>query len=365
VVAAPGTDAEAFATPADLLCATHEWRVPSRIVGALTVLLTTSPRFFDHDTGPGHPERPGRLEAVLAGARRADLVDAVVPVAARPATRSELETVHPAAYLDALEAFCAEGGGAIDGDTHAVTASWEAAVLAAGAGVDAADRLAAGEADAAFCAVRPPGHHATPRGAMGFCLVNSAAVTAAVLAGRGERVVILDWDAHHGNGTQDAFYADGRVLYVSLHQWPLYPGTGQADERGEGDGRGTTLNVPLPPRATGDVYLRAMDELIAPAVDAFAPTWLLVSAGYDAHRADPLTDLGLSSGDFADLAARALALAPAGRRILFLEGGYDLEALADSTAATLGALVGIDHRPERATSGGPGMDLIDALKSRG
>ena len=328
----------------------------------MPVLLATHPRFADHDTGLGHPERPARLRAVLAGIERCGGGDDVVSVAPRAATRAELETLHPAAYLDALERFCAGGGGRLDPDTEAVAESWEAAVLAAGAGPDAIERLDRGEADAAFLAVRPPGHHATPSRAMGFCLLNNVAVTAAVLADRGERVAILDWDAHHGNGTQDAFWTDPRVLYVSLHEYPMYPGTGRLNERGAGAGEGTTINLPLPSGATGDVALAAIDEVVAPAMEAFRPTWLLVSAGFDGHRHDPLTGLGFSSGDFADLTARCLAFAPPGRRILFLEGGYDLDALADSAGACVAALLGVDHRPEPASSGGPGREVVAAAK---
>jgi acetoin utilization deacetylase AcuC-like enzyme len=329
----------------------------------VTVLLSTADAFARHDTGTGHPERPARLEAVLAGAADAGLGDGLVTVAPRPATRDELASVHDPAMLDALERFCASGGGAIDADTIAGPASWPAAVLAAGAGIDAATRLRAGEGSAAFCALRPPGHHATPARAMGFCLLNSAAVTAAVLAGGGERVAVVDWDAHHGNGTQDAFWTDGRVLYVSLHEHPLYPGTGRLDERGEGEGLGTTLNLPLPRGATGDVYLAAFDEVVAPALEAFRPAWVLVSAGFDAHRADPLTGLALSSGDFADLTRRVVGLAPPGRLVLFLEGGYDLDALRASAAACVAGLAGVDRRPERSTSGGPGRDVVVAARS--
>jgi acetoin utilization deacetylase AcuC-like enzyme len=300
------------------------------------------------------------LGAVLEGARRGDLVDAVLPVEPRPATRDELATVHPPEFIDALERFCATGGGAIDADTSVVPASWDAALLAAGAGLDAIDRLSSGEGDAVFCAVRPPGHHATPTRAMGFCLLNNVAVAAATLAGRGERVVVIDWDAHHGNGTQDAFWRDGSVLYVSLHQYPLYPGTGRLDDIGEGEGLGTTINVPLPAGATGDVYLAALDDVVAPAVERFAPDWLLVSAGYDAHRADPLTGLGLTSGDFAALTHRVLAFSPPGRRIFFLEGGYDLAALADSTAATVSVLAGDRQSHEPPSAGGPGGDVVRA-----
>ena len=330
----------------------------------MAVLLGTHPRFAEHDTGYGHPERPARLDAVLRGIEAAGVVDALVPVAPRPARRDELELVHPAAYLDAIERFCSAGGGHIDADTAASAESWDAALLAAGAGVDAVERLDAGEADAAFLVVRPPGHHATPSRAMGFCLVNNVAVTAAALAARGERVLIVDWDAHHGNGTQDAFYADGRVAYVSLHQFPLYPGTGGLEEAGVGDGAGTTVNVPLPPGATGDVYLAAFDEVIAPLAERLGPTWVLMSAGFDAHRADPLTDMGLSAGDFALLAERVAGLVPAGRRIAFLEGGYNLDALAASAGACVAALAGESYRPEAPTSGGAGRRVVDAVAAR-
>jgi acetoin utilization deacetylase AcuC-like enzyme len=199
---------------------------------------------------------------------------------------------------------------------------------------------------------------------MGFCLFNNVAVTAAALAARPARVCVLDYDAHHGNGTQDIFWADPRVLYVSLHEWPLYPGTGRLDETGDGPGAGTTCNLPLPAGATGDVYLRAFDEVIEPLVAGFGPDWLLVSAGFDAHRADPLTGLALSAGDYADLARRAVQLAPGpGRTIVFLEGGYDLDAVRDSVAATLPVLLGAPSQPAEApTAGGPGADVVDAVQ---
>ena len=292
--------------------------------------------------------------------RVAGVEDAIARVAPRRATRDELELLHPAAYLDALQRFCAAGGGSLDPDTVAVEGSWDAAVLAAGAGPDAIDRLDAGEADAAFLAVRPPGHHATPTKAMGFCLLNNVAVTAAVLAARGEKVLVVDYDAHHGNGTQDAFWSDGRVLYASVHEYPAYPFTGRLHETGEGEGAGLTVNVPLPTGATGDVALAALDEVLAPVAEAFAPTWVLLSAGFDGHRWDPLTGLGFSSGDFSLLTKRVLEWAPAGRRIAFLEGGYDLEALRDSAAACIAALAGVDVEPERPTSGGPGMEVVRA-----
>jgi acetoin utilization deacetylase AcuC-like enzyme len=296
------------------------------------------------------------------GAHASDVADALVPLEPRPADRAQLERVHPGEYLDALERFCAGGGGSIDADTAAVPASWEAAVLAAGSGLAAIEALDGGQGDAAFCAVRPPGHHATGTRAMGFCLLNNVAIAAAHLAERGERVVVIDYDAHHGNGTQAVFYDDPRVLYVSFHEYPLYPGTGALSETGSGAGVGTTVNLPFPEGTTGDVYLAAIDEVVAPIVATFAPTWLLVSAGFDGHRRDPLTGLSLSAGDFATITARLLAFAPAGRRLLMLEGGYDLQALADSTGATLSALVGSVHRPEPDTSGGPGRNVVAAAR---
>jgi acetoin utilization deacetylase AcuC-like enzyme len=300
---------------------------------------------------------------VLRGLESADLPDALVRAEPTMASRAELERVHPPEFIDAIEAACVSGE-RIDADTTVSPGSWDAARLAAGAGLTAVEHLQSGQVDAAFCVVRPPGHHATPVRAMGFCLFNNVAVTAAALAEAGERVLIVDYDAHHGNGTQAAFYDDDRVAYVSLHQWPLYPGTGEATERGRDAGEGTTLNVPVPPGATGDVYRAAVDELVTPLAERFKPTWLLLSAGFDAHRRDPLTGLALAAGDYADLTRELLGLVPAGRRVIFLEGGYDLEALADSAGAAVGAAAGVVHRPEAATSGGPGRDVVDALVER-
>jgi len=332
-------------------------------VSNVTVLFATHTAYLDHLAGPRHPERPERLGAVLDGVATAGLADALVPVEPRPATRAELELVHPEGYLDRIEGICAAGGGRLDPDTYASPGSWDAARLAAGAGLAAIDALREGKGDAAFCAVRPPGHHASNTVSMGFCFVNNVAVVASALAEAGERVLVLDYDAHHGNGTHDIFYADPRVLFVSIHQWPLYPGTGRHDEVGAGDAIGATMNIPVPPDTTGDVYLAAFDELVAPLADRFRPTWVIVSAGFDAHRADPITDLGLSAGDYAPLTARVLSLVPAGRRIVMLEGGYDLSALQLSTATVMRELAGVHGTPfEATTSGGPGMQTIAHIR---
>ena len=338
--------------------------IPTLPLYIVTILLATHARYLDHNAGVGHPERPARLDAVLSGVKEAGLDGALVPIEPRPASRAQLERVHPVAYLDAIERLSQTGGGRIDADTTANAATWEAALLAAGAGLVAIEALDRGEASAAFCAVRPPGHHATATRAMGFCFVNNVAVMAAELAARGERVLIVDYDAHHGNGTQDIFYADERVLYVSFHEWPLYPGTGSLSQTGTGPGAGRTVNFPFPEGTTGDTYLAAVDDVLDPIVERFRPTWLVVSAGFDAHRRDPITGLGLSAGDFGVLTERLCQYAPEGRRILVLEGGYDLQALADSAGAAVAALAGVQHHPEVPTSGGPGRSVVTAARTQ-
>jgi len=325
------------------------------------LLVATDPRFAEHDPGRRHPERPERVGAVLSGLDDAGH-DAIRYLEPRAATRAELERVHTSGYLDEIERVCAAGGGALDPDTTASARLWEAATHAAGAGLEAVAALERGDGDAAFCAVRPPGHHALASRAMGFCLVNNVAVTAAHLRDRGDSVLVIDWDAHHGNGTQAMFFDDAKVFYVSMHEWPLYPGTGSIDEIGTGAGTGTTLNFPFPAGTTGDSYLDAIDNVVEPIAEQFRPDWVLISAGFDAHRDDPLTDLGLSAGDYADITARVISLAPARRVITFLEGGYDLDALRSSVAATASALVGRELRPEAATSGGPGRAVVGAVR---
>jgi acetoin utilization deacetylase AcuC-like enzyme len=317
-----------------------------------------------HDGG-SHPERPARIDAVMAGVGdiAPELGDELAIVAPVMADLGAVQRVHTPEYLERLEAFCRSGGGNLDLDTFARPDSWEAALLSAGAGLQAVDLLRQRGDGMAFVATRPPGHHAFSDHSMGFCLLNNVAVTAAALVAAGERVLIVDWDVHHGNGTQALFWNEPSVLYVSTHQSPFYPGTGEADEVGGGAARGLTVNVPLPAGATGDVVRRALDEVAEPVIERFDPTWVLISAGFDAHRGDPLADLALSGGDFAELARAVAAYAPApGRLVVLLEGGYDLQGLRSSVAATLGALTGVSPSgdAERPTSGGPGTESVAA-----
>jgi acetoin utilization deacetylase AcuC-like enzyme len=288
--------------------------------------------FRRHDPGP-HPERPARYDAVseaVAGS-------AAEAVQAPRAALEQVARVHDVDYLEAMERYCASGGGRLDPDTAVNEWSFEAALHGAGAATAAVDAVLAGEVAAAFTCGRPPGHHAERATPMGFCIVNHVAVAAAHARAAGvERVAVLDWDAHHGNGTQDAFWDDPAVLYVSLHQYPLYPGTGGVSERGGGDGAGTTINIPVAPGTPEAAYLDVFEAQALPALAAFDPGLLLVSAGYDAHAADPLTDLTLTAGAFGTMTRqlRGVGKGP----VMVLEGGYDLLALRESTAATLAAL---------------------------
>ncbi len=295
----------------------------------------------------------------MNGLRDLHLDDAVNYVGAPEADLEALMRVHTAKYLDELQSFCLQGGGNIDPDTYAGVDSFAAARRAAGAGLEAIRTLELQGEGVAFVPVRPPGHHADADRAMGFCLLNNIAVGAAALAAKGQRVAIIDWDVHHGNGTQSIFWDDPRVLYVSTHQWPLFPGTGKAEEVGGPNAMGLTVNVPLPRGATGDVVQRAFEQVAHPVIDRFAPDWVLVSCGFDAHRADPLGELGLSTGDFAQLARLVRSFAPGpGRLALFLEGGYSARALRSSTAAVLGALLDVAVGLEPPTCGGPGREAV-------
>jgi acetoin utilization deacetylase AcuC-like enzyme len=301
---------------------------------------------MDAHAAPGHPERPERLRAVAEGvvdgaaAAGADLVTE----AADPAAEEDLLRIHPQRHLRRLDDAAASGGGWIDADTYLAPDSMAAARLAAGATLRAALAVAAGEADVAFAVVRPPGHHASHEHSAGFCLLNNVALAAARLraVGLAQRIAILDWDVHHGDGTQAIFDADPELLYASTHQSPLYPGTGDAAERGRGAAEGTKLNVPLPPGAGDRELATAWRETLLPAVEAFRPEAILLSAGYDAHRDDPLAHLMVSEEGYREVATRIGVLAAGLARpgvAVTLEGGYDLPALRASAAATVDGLL--------------------------
>jgi acetoin utilization deacetylase AcuC-like enzyme len=324
------------------------------------------PAFGQHDAGPGHPERPERLEAVRRGLRQGGLEREVVPATPRPATREELLRVHTAAHVDRVAA--AEGRRVrFDPDTATGPLSYAAALRAAGAVVDAVDRVLDGALDRAFCCVRPPGHHATADRAMGFCLLNNVAVGAAAAVARGmKRVAVIDFDVHHGNGTQEAFWKDPRVLFVSSHQFPFYPGTGDLNEVGEGEGRGFTVNLPLPAGLGDGEYRRAYREIVGPIGRAFDPELVLVSAGFDAHRDDPLGGMALTAAGFAELMDACLGVASGaagGRLVAVLEGGYDLDGLAESAAAVVGRMLDRPVAVSRAAAR-PGFERhLDAYRS--
>jgi acetoin utilization deacetylase AcuC-like enzyme len=307
-----------------------------------------------HDPGPGHPERPARLEAVL-GALRARAVPGTEWRAPRPATREQVARVHDPVNVDADDALRGQYA-VLDGDTFTSPGTVEAAWLAAGAAIEAVEAVVRGEARRALALVRPPGHHAERDHAMGFCFFNNIAVAAAharqVLGC--ERVLIVDWDVHHGNGTQHTFEDRRDVLVFNTHQAPLYPGTGGAPETGRGEGDGFTVNVPLPRGSSDADYAAVYDQLLLPIAEAYRPDLVLVSAGFDAHRDDPLADMAVTEEGFAHLCGVVGGIADGcaeGRLVLLLEGGYDLAGLSRSVRRCIEVLAGADTPDVRGTPG--------------
>jgi acetoin utilization deacetylase AcuC-like enzyme len=303
--------------------------------------LVDDPLFSEHKARDFHPERPERLEAARAGLGKAALSLSRLALDPRDATDDELTRVHGEDYLRLLGRAAGKHGH-FDGDTYFGATSVAAARRAAGGAVALVDSLIDGDAGFGLALLRPPGHHARPDTAMGFCILNNVAVAAAHARARGkDRIFVIDWDVHHGNGTQEMFYDDPSVLYVSLHQYPFYPGTGAVDETGKGEGRGYTVNVPLGQGATDAVYLAAFERILLPILEQYDPDLVLVSAGFDAHSRDPLAQMSLSEGAYArmtELLIERLPRGAEGRLGIVLEGGYDLGALSASVAATLGAL---------------------------
>jgi len=308
--------------------------------------IVLSPRYRDHDTGPGHPERPDRVTAVEARLAADGLLESLVRIEPRAATRADLLRCHEPEYLATVEADVAARADALStGDTAISPGSLDTALLAAGGLLAAVDAVVAGRVTNAFAVVRPPGHHATPTRGMGFCLFNNVAVAArhAQRAHGLSRVLIADWDVHHGNGTQDIFYADDTVFFFDTHQHPLYPGTGAATDTGTGRGLGFTRNCPFPAGAGRTDIVGAFTDMLVPAADAFRPDLVLVSAGFDSRIGDPLGGFRLGDDDFAELTAIVRGIAErhcGGRLVSTLEGGYALDGLASAAAAHVRALAG-------------------------
>jgi acetoin utilization deacetylase AcuC-like enzyme len=323
-------------------------------------LLLTDPLFLKHEPGQGHPESPARLRSILSVLARTPIVG-TQEGQPRPATEAELASVHTPALRTHLQGLAGKRA-EIDPDTQASPDTYDAAVLAAGAAVQAVDEVMAGRARNAFALVRPPGHHAEPGRAMGFCFFNNAAIAAEAARRQGaERVLVLDWDVHHGNGTQAAFWERRDVLYQSVHQYPYYPGTGAAHEVGVGAGAGFTVNCGLPGGATDADYDAIFHGLFLPIAEAFRPQLILVSAGFDAHRDDPIGGMLLSERCFAAMCSALQALADSvcsGRLVLLLEGGYSLPGLSQSVHACIEVLAG---RKDSFARGETTSDSLRAL----
>ncbi|MBI3111663.1 MAG: histone deacetylase [Ignavibacteriales bacterium] len=310
-----------------------------------TVGLVYHPEYLKHDTGAGHPERPQRLETMVKHLLGTPLWKNLLHLQPEPAPIAWIHAVHPETYVSMIRQRCVAGEQVLDsGDTHVCPASYDVALLAAGGVLLGVEHVLSGKAGSVFCAGRPPGHHAETSTVMGFCLFNNVAVGtryAQKKHGIG-RVAIVDWDVHHGNGTQEVFYEDDSVFYISLHQFPLWPGTGAKNERGRGKGEGFTLNCPMEPGSGEKEYLEAFQTEILPALDKFRPELLMISAGFDAHRDDPLANINLSEGSFGTMTKLLREVAERhcdGRIVSVLEGGYHLNALAKSVEVHLSALM--------------------------
>jgi len=305
--------------------------------------LTYSDRFLDHRPAYHHPENPTRLKAIVRRLKEDGIWNELKHLDFEEADEDVIALVHSRGYIESIEGACKSGGGLLDyGDTYACKESFDVAKLAVGGVLSAIDAVCEGTIETAFCLVRPPGHHAMPNTAMGFCIFNNVAIGARYLIQmKGfQKVAIVDFDVHHGNGTQAIFYDDPQVLYVSIHQYPHYPGTGSAEERGVGKGLGFTYNFPMPPNSSEEEWLRVFREGVLPSVNSFKPEILLVSAGYDAHVLDPLSEQNMTKDGYHEIAKLLKSVCEGGclGPVFLLEGGYNLNALAESVEATILAL---------------------------
>ena len=307
--------------------------------------LVYHPQYLEHEMGAGHPESPDRLRAIVSRLEHSGVLSRLVRIDPFPASDEWITQVHAPSYVETLKRRAPTNGHvSLDADTSMSAGSLSAAYLAAGGALAAADAIVAGSVEHAFCAVRPPGHHAERDRAMGFCLFNNVAIAARYLQRRHAmaRVLIVDWDVHHGNGTQHTFDDDPSVLFFSTHQYPYYPGSGRETETGVGRGVGTTINVPMQAGEGDDGYRAVFQQVLMPAVDAFQPDVVIVSAGFDAHKDDPLSAMGLTEEGYADLTRMVVSIArrhSQGRLLSCLEGGYNLHALSASVERHVLALL--------------------------
>ncbi len=338
----------------------------------MNVSYVYDPVYLKHDTGY-HPENAQRLEAIMAHLEETGLLKQLTTLKPRPATTEELEYVHQASYVSRIQDAAVRGGGWLDGDTVMSPDSYDAALYAAGGAMEATDAVISGRLNSAFALVRPPGHHATAMAAMGFCLFNNIAIAVqhALKKHKMEKVAIIDFDVHHGNGTQEAFYNNPQVLYISTHQYPHYPGTGTVSETGSGTAEGTTVNIPLPGGSGDDEYRRVFEQIIVPATRRFHPELILVSAGYDLHWKDRLAMMEVSTAGFAEMVRAIKGLADElchGKTVITLEGGYNLKALATSVKATFDVLLGKSDiedplgQPEHRWAAPDISDLVTRIK---
>jgi acetoin utilization deacetylase AcuC-like enzyme len=340
----------------------------------MKVGLVYDPIYLKHDTGQ-HVENAGRLEDIMAHLKRSGIIEKLVQIKPRPATIEEVGLVHPQQHISHIQEVSHKGGGWLDADTVVSADSYEVALYAAGGTITATDAVIKGKVSSAFALVRPPGHHAIPEQAMGFCLFNNAAIAAkyARSAHKLERILIIDFDVHHGNGTQAVFYDSPDVLYASTHEYPFYPGTGSIAETGRNAGQGTTVNIPLPAGCGDTEYLLVFEQVIAPVARRFKPQLILVSAGYDLHWADPIALMQATVTGIAGIVEVIKSLANElcdGRLVFTLEGGYNNAALSTSINATLDVLLGntsiddpLEKSPRQFTA--PGIDpLIREIKGK-